>query len=116
MSGTFQGRLAFTSCTVNGGAVTFKSQSGDFDETPTAPIYTGVGIFTLTLTSPIDPNEACYQVTCRSIAARPRTAIVDSALTTADTIVVRVFDDANVGAPAADPTGFDLSISVKPSN
>jgi hypothetical protein len=113
MSGTFQGRLAFTSCTVAGAAVTFKSQSGDFDETPVVPIYTGVGIFTLTLSSPIDPDEACYQVTCRSIAARSRVAIVDSALTTDDTIVVRVFDDAGA---AADPTGFDLSISVKPSN
>jgi hypothetical protein len=115
MSGTFQGRLAFASCTVAGAAVTFKSQSGDFDETPVVPIYTGVGVYTLTLSSPIDPLEACYQVTCRSIALRPRTAIIDNALTTANTIVVRVFDDAGPGTPD-DPNGFDLSISVKPSN
>ena len=113
MSGTFQGRVAYTSCAVAGAAVTFSSQSGDFDETPTTPIYTGAGIFTLTLSSPIDPPEACYQVTCRSIAARPRIGIVDNALTTATTIVVRVFDETGA---AADPNGFDLSISVKPSN
>ena len=113
MSGTFQGRLAYASCAVAGAAVTFNSQSGDFDETPTTPIYTGAGIFTLTLSSPIDSLEACYQVTCRSIAGRARIGIVDSALTTDTTIVVRVFDDAGA---AADPTGFDLTIVVKPAN
>ena len=113
MSGTFQGRLAYASFTVAGGAVTFNSQSGDFDETPTTPIYTGVGDYLLTLSSPIDPAEASYQITCRTAAGRVCVPSIISASTTDSAIRIEVNDET---AANVDPLGFDLTVVVKPSN
>lgn len=116
MSGTFQGRLAYASCAVNAGppgVVTFNSQSGDFDEAPTTPIYTAVGIYLLALSNPIDPTDATFSVTCRDVAGRPAFATIDDALTTATEIGINVYDDG--GAPF-DPSGFDITIVVRPSN
>lgn len=111
MSGTFQGRLAYASFAVGGGSVTFNSQSGDFDESPITPIYTGAGDYLLTLTSPIDPAEACYQISCRSAVGTVRVASVVSPL--AGTLQIEVLDETGANA---DPVGFDLTIVVKPSN
>lgn len=112
MSGTFQGRLAYASCAIVAGpAVTITSQSGDFDETPVTPIYTGAGDYLLTLSSPIDPSEACYQITCRASAGDVRVASILNATDT--TIRVQVLDETSA---QADPAGFDIVVVVKPSN
>ena len=111
MSGTFQGRLAYASFAVAGGAITINSQSGDFDETPFTPMYTGAGDYLLTLTSPIDPAEACYQISCRSAVGTVRVASIVSPL--AGTLQIEVLDET---ASNADPDGFDVTVIVKPAN
>jgi hypothetical protein len=105
--------LAYASFTVAGGAVTFNSQSGDFDETPGTPIYTNVGDYLLTLSSAIDPAESCYQVTCRTTAGRVCVPSIIAASTTDTAIRIEVNDET---AANVDPLGFDLTIVVKPAN
>jgi hypothetical protein len=114
MSGTFQGRLAYASCAIVAGpAVTITSQSGDFDETPVTAIYQGSGQYQLTLSSPIDPAECCYQVTCRTASPDVRVASIISATTNDTTIEIEVLDET---ATNADPLGFDILVVVKPAN
>lgn len=108
MSGTFQGRLAYASFAVAGGAITITSQSGDFG----TPGYAGAGEFRLNLASPIDPAECAIALTPRTVAATPRYAVVLTS-STDNFIDVEVYNDT--GTPA-DPSGLDISIVVKPAN
>lgn len=112
MSGTFQGRLAYASCNIAAGpTIAFNAQSGDFDETPLTPMYGGAGNYILTLSSPVDPNEAVYQISCRSAVGTVRVASIVSPLAT--TLQIEVLDETGANA---DPVGFDLTIVVKPAN
>lgn len=112
MSGTFQGRLAYASCNIAAGpTIAFNAQSGDFDETPLTPIYTGAGDYLLTLSSPIDPGEAVYQISCRTAVGTVRVASIVSALDAS--LQIEVLDETGTNA---DPVGFDLTIVVKPAN
>lgn len=108
MSGTFQGRVAYASFAVAGGAITTTSQSGDFD----APSYSGVGEFRLNLLSQIDPSECVVQITPRNTAANPGYGIVLTSST--DTFInVELYNDTGT---LTDPPGFDVLVLVKPAN
>ena len=114
MPGTFQGLVAYASCVVNSGppgAVTIQSQSGDFEETPTTPIYTASGQYTLTLATEISPNDCVYQITCRAPSGKVRVASVVAA--TATSIDIEVLDETPSNE---DPDGFDIAILVRPAN
>lgn len=112
MSGTFQGRLAYASCTITGAppsGIAITSQSGDF----TAAARGAAGQYTLTLGAEIDPAEACYQVTCRTLTGIVGIATIVSASTNDSTIAIEVLDETST---LVDPVGFDIVVVVKPAN
>jgi hypothetical protein len=103
MSGTFQGRVAFASIQYSGGIPAIVTQSGDFDSVAD----TGTGIFTLTLSSPIDPNEACI-----SLAIRGGSGAAHVNSWTDTTIEIH----CQTLAGAAADRNTDVTILVKPAN
>lgn len=112
MSGTFQGRLAYASCTITGAppsGLSITSQSGDF----TAAARSAAGQYTLTLGAEVDPSEACYQVTCRTLTGIVGVATIVPASTNDSTVAIEVQDDTGA---LTDPVGFDIIIVVKPAN
>lgn len=110
MSGTFQGRVAFASCLVTPGSVTFQCQSGDFDSV----VYNGAGEFQIVLApgSQVDPAECALQLTIRSTGLGLLGYVLDTQ--TDSTIDIEVVDTTGGFNILTDPFGFDLTILVKP--
>lgn len=102
MSGTFQGRIAFAKIAFTAGVPSLISQSGDFSETIAD---NGVGDIGLTLSSPIDPNEAIYLATVRGTTLGAVTIVAAT-----DTLVRLGISDFSAEADL----DCDLCILVKP--
>ena len=104
MAGTFSGRVAYASIKYTAGVPSFLLQSGDFDP---AIVDNGAGDFELTLSSPVDPSEACISLTLRGTAG---TAYVKSWTDT--TLQIQIEDFAGAGKDV----DCDITIIVKPAN
>jgi hypothetical protein len=119
MSGTFQGRVAYCTLQINGGAgsAAIVSQSGDFDAAPAAPIYTGAGNFLLTLAagSGIDPLEATYIISAGEGTSAFGEPVVFA--TTDSTIQINYLTALGAANPSlAGIAKLHLAVFVKPAN
>jgi hypothetical protein len=103
MSGTFQGRVAFASIRYTAGVPAIALQSGDF----ASVADTALGIFTLTLAAPIDPDEACGSLAIRGASGA---AHINSWTDT----TIEIHCQTLAGAAADRDT--DIIIAVKPAN
>lgn len=120
MSSTFSGRVAYCTIQIDGGAGTaiISGQSGDFDATPTTPIYTAPGDFALTLNqgSGIDPTEAVYLISAgegTNVAGLP---VVFAAADQSINIQFQSPGGGTVDPSLAGVAKLHLAVLVKPSN